>query len=696
MNIWSKMASEEEKKEWKERYDLAVDRLRQIPGEQEVQEPYRSFFAEEAELLLSFLNVGDSLQKGKKLSLGELERQNQSLYRDLLGENYASCYGNPDYAVQMLGNAYGPLFCFLYAELRGVLVYVYEDRLWDMLVCLELFLECYTLFAGEELPEASSLRDTLYWYVHDYSGQMILDRIRESLDPRASYAREILMQEDLTDLRYLYRFGEYVSETEKKTAAFLAELPEEEIARMARTFTEGFRLGFAAQKKDLHRKKTVNIRYRLGFERIIRQAVLQFKEMGLESVIYRAATHAVNRRGNILVGYYGALPNAQYVYDHRNDEALYLDERMVSRRLEDLREAYEACADLAAVHAGPAVMDVFGEVPFVPLQKVSVPEFSKAQQRLQVRYSSESGQLVNRYIPGEERSFTIIAYPVPEIGSHFSEIFQEMVRINTLDNDVYRGIQQKLIDVLDKGSSVHIRGRNGNRTDLTVALHPLTDPEKQTNFENCVADVNIPVGEVFTSPLLAGTNGVLHVSKAYLNELQYHDLSITLKNGMVEAYSCSNFTQEEKNRQFIEENLLFRHPTLPLGEFAIGTNTTAYRMAQKYGIADRLPILIAEKMGPHFALGDTCYSWQEDMAVYNPDGKEIIARDNECSLKRKEDLSKAYFGCHTDITIPYEELGRISVRSADGEETVLLENGRFVLPGTECLNVPLDQMEEER
>ena len=63
-------------------------------------------------------------------------------------------------------------------------------------------------------------------------------------------------------------------------------------------------------------------------------------------------------------------------------------------------------------------------------------------------------------------------------------------------------------------------------------------------------------------------------------------------------------------------------------------------------------ILIAEKMGPHFAVGDTCYSWSEDTAMYNPDGKEIIARDNEISILRKEDISKAYFGWHTDITIP--------------------------------------------
>lgn len=155
-----------------------------------------------------------------------------------------------------------------------------------------------------------------------------------------------------------------------------------------------------------------------------------------------------------------------------------------------------------------------------------------------------------------------------------------------------------------------------------------------------MADVNIPVGEVFTSPVLEGTNGVLHVSKVYLNELQYRDLEITFSNGMVSEYNCANFERELENKAYIHDNVLYKHPTLPLGEFAIGTNTTAYVTAKKYGIEDKMPILIAEKMGPHFAVGDTCYSWCEDIKVYNPNGKEIIARDNSVSIRRKEDVSK--------------------------------------------------------
>ena len=107
-------------------------------------------------------------------------------------------------------------------------------------------------------------------------------------------------------------------------------------------------------------------------------------------------------------------------------------------------------------------------------------------------------------------------------------------------------------------------------------------------------------------------------------------------------------------------------------------------------IRDR-PILIAEKTGPHFALGDTCYSMSEDVVLHNPDGKEIIAKENECSALRNTDISKAYFNCHTDITIPYDEIGGIYSVHADGTKVAIIENGRFVLPGTEMLNEPFKE-----
>ena len=96
-------------------------------------------------------------------------------------------------------------------------------------------------------------------------------------------------------------------------------------------------------------------------------------------------------------------------------------------------------------------------------------------------------------------------------------------------------------------------------------------------------------------------------------------------------------------------------------------------------------------MGPHFAIGDTCFSWSEETKTYNSNGKEMIAKENTISAKRKENPSEAYFQCHTDITIPYNDIKEISVLTKEGERLPLIVDGRFVLAGTEVLNEPLER-----
>lgn len=675
--------------EWlMERYSLAKERIAEICREETVKEPYGDFFRKTAEFLKKTAEILE--REREDLTLAQYEEENRELYKELFPENYETCYGNPSYAEKTLGE-YGKAFTFLFAELRGAVAYAYEKKWWDYLVGAELFLEIHSAFGQEETPSVKTVLGILRSYVNDYCQDMMEQRIAEGVDPELDFALRIIMDSDLEDLRYLYRYGEFVSENERGVAEFLNSLPQSEIDSMARTYTEGYRIGFINGRKDITKKKTVNIRYSLGFERMVKAAVLQFREMGLRPVIYRHATHAVNRRGSSRVGFTGGIVNPQYDYDHRQDSALFLDSDFVKRKLRSMQTAYENYKDLADVHGGPACIETFGEEPFSPKAKPEAWTLTEAQQKLQVELDNESGQIVNRYIKGDERSFTIIAYPVPEIGKDFPEIFREIVKINTLDYKLYERIQQTIIETLDSCQWVEIKGRNGNETDLIIHLHTLEDAAKQTNFENCVADVNIPVGEVFTSPELAGTGGILHVKKVYLNGLQFKDLKLVFDCGQVIDYSCSNFESEEENRAYIEDNILFHHQKLPMGEFAIGTNTTAYVAAEKYGIAEKLPILIAEKMGPHFAVGDTCYSWAEDTPVFNPDGREIIARDNEISILRKEDVSLAYYGCHTDITIPYEELGSIRVIDEEGEGTSIIENGRFVLPGTEELNRPFEE-----
>ena len=673
------------------RYELAIERIENIKGENTVSEKYRDYFRTLADFALLVDKLKEKIENGEyyKFSIEELECWNTHLYDDVLGEHYKTSYANPAFATEKFGIEYGRLLSFLYTELRGVIPYAFEKKTEYLDILFELFIEVYNQFEEENEPEYEHVRQTIYWYASDYCDVFLADRIKEQIDPEDNFAADLIMNSDFNDVRYLYYYGEYVSENEKRTAMHLNELPLETIQKMADVYTEGYRIGFVNTGKNLSKKATVNIRYTLGFERVIRIAIENFRKMGLKPTIYRAGVSVLTKRQHLKIGYYGGIANKQYEYDHKDDQALILDRQFMERKLEVMRTTYEQYKDLARRHAGPACMETFGEEPFTPVSKSEAVKLNDKQKEISLEYDSKSSQIVNSYIPGDERSFTIVAYPVPEIGDQYEEIFDEIIKINTLDAKVYEKVQQTIIDALDQGTSVHILGNNGNHTDLRVQLYKLKDPKKETIFENCVADVNIPVGEVFTSPVLEGTNGVLHVSQVYLNELLYKDLEVTFSNGMVADYSCKNFEHELENKEYFLDNVLYRHPTLPLGEFAIGTNTIAYVAAKKYNIADKMPILIAEKMGPHFAVGDTCYSWAEDIKVYNPNGKEIVARDNSVSIQRKEDVSAAYFHCHTDITIPYEELKSITVECADGNEIEIIRDGIFVLPGTEILNEPL-------
>lgn len=660
-----------------ERFLLVMERIAEIAEETDVPETFDDYFKKTAAFLLQLKSVSEKAEADTLIdaSLTECEKRNAVFYDDIKAENYGNSYGNPTYAVEKLGEEYGQILSALYAECRKRITDAYAAKKMNVTITAELFVEIYNYFEDKEGIDKTAIEQAIYWYFHDYSEIFIGDSVRELVDSEEDFLYQIVMNSDLNDLRYLYQYGQHIGKNETGIAAFLNGMSDEEIQAMADTYTEGYRIGFAATGKDLSKKTTAQVRYPIGFERMVRAAVKNLEKLNLK-VTMRACSSAANK---------------QYDYDHKEDKALYYDKAYVERRLEVMKTSFEEMKKLANGQAGPAVIEVFGEIPFSPETKKEVLKLDEKQQQLSVYDMSMSGQITNQYIIGEERSFTIIAYPVPEIGEKFEEIFAETVKINTLDYTLYQNMQQKIIDVLDQAEKVHITGKNNNKTDLYVSIWPLKDTTKESAFENCVADVNIPVGEVFTSPVLKGTTGKLFVSQVYLNELKYLNLEIDFEDGMIKEYTCTNFEKEEECKKYIKENVLMNHETLPMGEFAIGTNTTAYRMARDFDIADKLPILIAEKTGPHFAVGDTCYSHEEDMVTYNPDGKQIVARENDFSKLRSEDMSKAYFNCHTDITIPYDELDKITVIRKDGTTEDIISDGRFVLAGIEELNKPLDR-----
>jgi leucyl aminopeptidase (aminopeptidase T) len=673
-----------------ERYERCLSRTGQVMGllDRDSSNGFARFLHDCCNRLISY----DSLTRrplpdpdAGKMDLEELLKLNDRLFGNMREDGYDSWFASPVYAASLFGTERGRRIAFLATELvRSVAMAVRGQRF--LLSRLHEGIHSLWQLGGEgaepSCPDEESLASAIrefqdYDRTKDYTASN-----REMFDPSFTLYRDILLESDLSDPRYLFDYGCLITESEVGTATFLCGLDSGDIREMAVNFADSFRRGFLSEGKDISSKSTVMLSYFAGFERLARELLTVFEEdLGLAVVVPGVRTTLVNEQLN---------------YDHRFDFALYLDEGILERRIENMKAAAEATSSLAGSCSGWAVLSRFGKKPFEPESRGECTVAEPARAMLFQKLQSEGMSIQNAHMPRSETSFTMASLPYPEIGEQFEPIFRETVAINSLASEDYEPIQSTIIDVLDLAEFVEVKGVEGNDTDLRVALHALEDPGKQTRFVNSLAEQNIPLGEVFTSPRLKGTTGTLHVESAFLRGLDFSDLRLEFVDGEITSYSCANFDDPDRGREYVRENLLFPHDTLPMGEFAIGTNTLAFAMASRRDIMRLLPVLILEKAGPHFAIGDTCFAREEDHPVRNlHDGKEIIARDNERSILRKEDPDSAYTNTHIDITLPYHSIGSISAVVPDGGRTDIIRDGRFVLPGTETLNEPLERLVED-
>ncbi|MDY0151912.1 MAG: aminopeptidase [Candidatus Cloacimonas sp.] len=643
--------------------------------------PYAEFFVSYRQNILQiwdYCAILDADPELKNTSREELAKLNKEFYASVEPvSGYPVSITNPDYAAALYGAEMGSFCSAIYTETRGLRQSIFNQNYLQILQAQSILLALYAAAIEGKTDYQSWL--SIYKAENHKNFELKMQfSISQGYNPEANYFKNIVTTADLSDLRYLYRYGIYLSEYDFAMAEFVSQYPADQLASLAKFIVQSWVDGFVRAKKDYTIKRYATVLIPVGMERLGKLLIAELSAIGLESKVPLPNSVGINR---------------QLGYDHRFDnKALNLNREYLEETFTVFAQVIEQFKDVIALQAGPVYVELFGETPFSPESKTTTLKLSPEQQNLSREQNARYSQLYSQYAKREESSFTIIAFPSPEIGDKFSEIFADTLKINLLDSMHYAKIQQHIIDVLDTADFVQVKGKAGNDTDIKVKMHPLSDPEHQTLFENCVADVNIPVGEVFTSPMLAGTNGVLHVADIYLDNLRYFNLRIEFKDGWVSDYSCSNFSDSAEGKKYMHENLLLPHDSLPIGEFAIGTNTTAYQIARKHDILALLPILIIEKMGPHFAIGDTCFSHEEDAPHPSfMNGKEMIAVENEKSATRKNDPINAYTQQHMDITLPYEMLESITAVAKNGTRTDIIRNGRFVVPGTEELNIPLDE-----
>lgn len=641
---------------------------------------YDQFFNGIATKIISFCHLEKELLENANYfdekTFEELHEQNQGFYAEILPKNYSSCYANPAYSAQIFGEEIGVMLSGFYSDYRQYPNYAFQHRIYMMKKHNQLFIDVYQLFKNKHgAVEAVDLKSLISRINANPTLEDETIQFKQGYDPSFRFFLDIIENSDLSDLRYLLKYGDYISENEIRIAKFMQTIQQFKINKIATVFCKAFTQGLKNKRVKL--KSTIRLYFPIGYERIALAIIKYFKAENVEILINDMITTSTNR---------------QYWYDHRFDHTLYFDKDYCNKYLKILKETYEANKVLAGKFSGYMYFEAFGEKPFNPEIKPVCLKLSEDQIQLENAFDNECIEIHEKYIPASETSYSMIAFPSPEIGTNFEAVFEDMLDINSLDSNKYELIQQKMIDVLDQADYVHIKGKGSNQTDIKVKMHTLKNPDQETNFNNYVADENIPVGEVYTSPQLSGTNGLLHIEEAFLLSYHYQNLKLHFKDGFISEYSCNNQENEKDTNSYIFENLMEQHETLPLGEFAIGTNTLAYVKAKKHKIMHLLPELVLEKMGPHFAIGDTCFSWDEDTPLFNNiNSKRLTAVENEKTALRKKNTNDAYTNVHTDITLPYESIEFITAATKDGEKTDIIRNCRFVLPGTEELNIPLEE-----
>ncbi|MBK5112315.1 MAG: aminopeptidase [Candidatus Heimdallarchaeota archaeon] len=649
----------------------------------EEKNKYYDLLKKTAEFILKMIKYETQINNEYFLSKNfeDLKKENLELFHDILPENYESSYVNPTYCVKVFGEKIGQLMSYFCYTFRYYIDFAFKHKIFKIAEYNELFIDVYKYIKNNSI-KYETLNEIITRLVRRLRIRDNTFRLMEVFDPQYRFYNEIVMSDDLTDLRYLFKTGKYISENEIKLAAFISKYPQEKLRMLAKAVVKAYFRGFERDGKDITKKSAVELIYPVGMEDLIREVINELESNNLQVIISNVKTKD---------------PNRQSEFDHKFDRALYLNNKIKEQDLKSYTGGLENNKVIIKEQSGVIQFISFGEEPFSPINKEESLKLSEEQTKIFQAFYSEINQIHSQYQPRAETSFSIISFPSPDIGDNFEEIFDKIVEINMLDSDKYEKMQQIMIDALDQADHVLIKGKAENKTDLRIQLQKLANPEKETNFANSGANVNIPAGEIFTSPQLKGTNGVLHVDKSYLSSLLYENLTITFKEGYIADYSCSNFDTEEENKKYIEQNLLFPHKTLPIGEFAIGTNTLAYVVSREYNILPVLPVLISEKTAPHFAIGDTCFQMREDVKVYNRfTKKEIVACDNEKSILRKTDRKdEAYTFKHNDIVLPFQDIDFITAVTSDGTKINIIQNGKFSLKGIEELNIPLIEYEKK-
>jgi hypothetical protein len=393
-------------------YERSLKCIREIcNGEIKVKgSEFERFFRESGKLLLKFSDFEKELNDEYfQKTLEELKDDNSNLYYELLPENYKTSYANPQYCVEVFGRIMGQIISSVYTEFRGCIGCCFKHKVFVIERVNRLYIETY-----EKLKENNSdiegIKGILAEFERDLTQMKCRFRFLENNNRDYMFYNEASKLADSRDIRYLFRFGEYITNNEIETAKFLFNYPEDKIHTLAEAVVKAYISGFTRDNKDITKRRSVRIIHNLGMEPVINRMIQVLETHGLYGFISAVeSTHA----------------NKQYGYDHRFDDALHINKESLEYFESELENAAHTNKSILADYSGIIVFEKFGEKPFAPENKEECLKLNDEQTALMQSHQAKLNEMFEKYMPETETSFCIIAFPIPEIGDNFKEVFED-------------------------------------------------------------------------------------------------------------------------------------------------------------------------------------------------------------------------------------------------------------------------------
>ena len=278
-------------------------------------------------------------------------------------------------------------------------------------------------------------------------------------------------------------------------AAFWFRYPPEHVQHIAEHIVSAFLHGFLSQSRDRRDRTHVRMYYCVGQEALVQAVLRVLDARGLRPILLRP--HCLSRGGT-------------YAMKHSADRAACLSEKSLAALLDALAAAYDRYAAVLSDTCGMIGIDQFGARGGVAQMPPEQYQPSAARRARLASYEDFNRRQDTRYLAPSDISFCKIAFPNALFGASLPPLFDAFYALNTTESDCYERLQQMIIDVLDTCCCVRVSGAAGNQTELSIRTRLPEHPEVQTAYLNCGGDLNVPHGELFTTPLLTGSDSPLY------------------------------------------------------------------------------------------------------------------------------------------------------------------------------------------